>query len=230
MPTQQAIRTWFDNTYSTKGLSYLRPPEFYSIFMEYLGVRPGNRVLDIGCGPGLLLGQALERGASAWGIDVSEAALAMVARQAPGAHVGVCNAEALCYPDGFFDFLTCIGVFEHALHPDQVLQEMRRVLKPGGRICLMVPNSRTLKWQIEANILGVHDEDSNERAFTFETWREILLRNGFVIEQIHPDEWPAYARRARFLGKRAGRFHMYAHRSRRLLPMRYSNQYVFILG
>ena len=86
MPTQQAIQKWFNHTYSTKGLSYLRPPEFYSIFMEYLGVRPGHRLLDIGCGPGLLLGQALECGASAWGIDVSEAALAMVARQAPGAH------------------------------------------------------------------------------------------------------------------------------------------------
>ena len=90
MPTQQAIRQWFNRTYTTKGLSYLRPPEFYSIFMEYLQVRPATRLLDIGCGPGLLLAQALDRNASAWGIDLSEAALAMAGREAPGANVVLC--------------------------------------------------------------------------------------------------------------------------------------------
>jgi predicted TPR repeat methyltransferase len=86
VPTQQAIRQWFNRTYTTKGLSYLRPPEFYSIFMEYLQVGQSTRLLDIGCGPGLLLAQALDRGASAWGIDLSDAALAMAEREAPGAH------------------------------------------------------------------------------------------------------------------------------------------------
>ena len=229
MPTQQAIRQWFNRTYTTKGLSYLRPPEFYSIFMEYLQVRPATRLLDIGCGPGLLLAKALDRDASAWGIDLSEAALDMAARQAPGANVVLCSAEALCYPDRFFDCLTCIGVFEHTLDPDRALAEMRRVTKPDGRICIMVPNSRTLKWQIEANILHIHDEDSNEQAFTLETWTNVFSRNGLTIERIHPDEWPAYARRVRFLGVRAGRFAAFAHRTRRLFPMRFANEYVFLL-
>ena len=79
MPTQQAIRQWFNRTYAEKGLSYLRPREFYAIFMQYLDVRPGDRLLDIGCGPGLLLGQALDRGALAYGIDISEKALALAA-------------------------------------------------------------------------------------------------------------------------------------------------------
>lgn len=229
MPTQQAIRQWFNRTYSTKGLAYLRPREFYSIFMEYLQVGPGTRLLDIGCGPGLLLGNALDRGASAWGIDLSEAALVMASRHAPGARVALCNAESLCYPDHFFDCLTCIGVFEHTLHPDRALAEMRRVTKPDGRICCMVPNNRTLKWQVEANILHIHDEDSNEQAFTLETWTDVLLRNGFTIEHIHPDQWPGYARRVKFLGARAGPFAACANRVRRLVPMRFANQYVFLL-
>ena len=48
-------------------------------------------------------------------------------------------------------------------------------MKPDGRICIIVPNSRTLKWQIEANILHIHDEDSNEQAFTLETWIDVSL-------------------------------------------------------
>lgn len=229
MPTQQAIRRWFNRTYAEKGVSYLRPHEFYSIFMEYLDVRPGDRLLDIGCGPGLLLRQALIRGALAYGIDISDKALAIAASEVPDACVSLCGADALCYPDRFFDCITCIGVFEHTLDPDRVLSEMRRVTRPEGVICIMVPNSRTLKWQIEANVLHVHDGDSNERAFPLETWTGILRRNRFTIEAIHTDKWPAYARRIRLLGSRAGPFADYAHRSRSILPMRFANQYIFIL-
>src|ERR1035438_5248715 len=106
MPTQQAIRRWFNRTYSQKGLSYLRPPEFYSVFMKYLGVSEGDRVLDVGCGPGLLLGQALAHGAVAVGVDLSESALAMIPKQAPGALVSLCSGEALCWPNRFFDYVT----------------------------------------------------------------------------------------------------------------------------
>jgi SAM-dependent methyltransferase len=229
MVTQQAIQKWFDRTYSEKGLTYLRPPEFYSVFMEYLSVKPGTRLLDVGCGPGLLLGQATAWGAFAVGIDVSLSGLSMVAMEAPRAHCSLCNAEALCWPSGFFDFITCIGVFEHILRPEKALEEMRRVSKPDGRICIMVPNSLTLRWQIESKVLRLHDEDSNERASTFETWRDLFLRNGFEIDDIYGDEWPAYVRRRRISGDRCGTFAAYGSRKRRFLPLQLSNQFVFIL-
>ncbi len=225
-PSQLAIQRWFNRTYSSKGLTYLRPAEFYAIFMEYLDVCPGQRLLDIGCGPGLLLGQARQRGAQAWGIDMSATAVALVDEQAPGAVGSVCNAEALCFPDGFFDCITCIGTFEHFLDGDRALDEMRRVLKPDGRICAMVPNSRTLKWQIEGELLSVHDVDSHERAATLEEWREGFVRNRFTIDHIHRDEWPGYCRRRFFGGAKKG---FVASGSWHLLPLRFANQFVFLL-
>ncbi len=227
-PSQLAIQRWFNRTYSDKGLAYLRPAEFYSIFMEYLEVGAGQRLLDIGCGPGLLLGQTVERGAEAWGIDVSHAALSLARRQVPEARVHVSNAEVLPFASGSFDHITCIGTFEHFLDGDRALAEMRRVLKVDGRICIMVPNSRTLKWQIEGELLGIHDKDSNERAATLEHWRETFLRNRFVIDHIHRDEWPAYQRRRRFGGGREG-FATAGQRARHLLPLRFANQFVFLL-
>jgi SAM-dependent methyltransferase len=229
MPSQQAIRSWFNRTYAEKGLTYLRPSEFYSIFLEYLDVGEGHRLLDLGCGPGLLLGQARARGAFAAGIDLSERGVAMVSTQAPGAYGILCNAESLCFPDSTFDYLTCIGVFEHILDSTRALSEMRRVIRPAGRICIMVPNSFTLKWQIESKVLRIHDDDSNERAATFEFWRDLFLSNGFTIDQVFPDEWPAFKRRRRIFGFRCGEFSAVARRKPRARSLRFANQFVFIL-
>lgn len=226
-PSQPAIQRWFDRTYRTKGLAYLRPAEFYAIFLDYLEVRPGQRLLDLGCGPGLLLGQALARGAGAWGIDLSATALALARGQASGARLQAGNAEALPFRDGSFDHITCIGTFEHFLDGDRALAELRRVLKVDGRICVMVPNSRTLKWRLEAR-LGVHDPDSHERAATLEHWREVFVRNDLAIGGLHRDEWPRYRRR-RLFGRASAGFVAVSRRPRHLLPLRFANQFIFLL-
>ena len=227
-PSQPAIQRWFDRTYRAKGLSYLRPPEFYAIFPEYLELRPGQRLLDLGCGPGLLLGQALARGAGAWGIDLSATALALARARAAGARLHACNAEALCFRDGSFDFVTCVGTFEHFLDGGRALAEMRRVLRADGRICVMVPNSRTLKWQLEGRLLGRHDRDSHERAATLEEWLRVFADHGFQVEGVHRDEWPGYRRR-RLLGGGRGGFAAAGRRARHLLPLGFANQFVFLL-
>jgi ubiquinone/menaquinone biosynthesis C-methylase UbiE len=212
MPTQAAVQRWFNRTYAERGLSYLRPSEFYSIFLEYLEARPGQRLLDVGCGPGLLLGEAVRAGAQSWGVDLSQTALGMARRGAPGARVACSNAETLPFRDGWFDGVTCIGTLEHFFSPERALAEMRRVLKPDGRACIMVPSSRALKWWLEAKLLRIHEEDSHERAATLEEWRELLSRGGFTIERIERDEWPR---------RRPSAWH--------LVPLRWATQYVFLL-
>jgi SAM-dependent methyltransferase len=212
MPTQAAVQRWFDRTYAEQGLAYLRPAEFYSIFMEYLAVRPGQRLLDVGCGPGLLLGEAVRHGARSCGVDLSRTALALAHRRVPGAGVACANAEALPFRDGWFDHLTCIGTLEHFLAADRALAEMRRVLKAGGRACIMVPNVRALKWQIDARIRRAHAAESHERAATLEEWRGVLARGGFTVERLERDEWPARRRR-----------------TRHLVPLRWATQFVFLL-
>jgi SAM-dependent methyltransferase len=217
MPSQGAIRRWFDRTYAEQGLAYLRPATFYAVFMEYLGVRPGERLLDVGCGPGLLLGEALRCGARSYGVDLSLTALAIARRRTPAARVACANAEALPFRAGAFDHLTCIGTLEHFLSTEGALAEMRRVLAGDGWACIMVPNARALKWWIEARLLHAHDADSHERAATFEEWRAVLAAGGFAVARIERDEWPRRRWRRRLLG---GRY---------LMPLRWATQYVFLL-
>lgn len=230
MPTQQAIRSWFESTYATLGLRYLRPATFYSIFLRYLEASPGDRLLDIGCGPGLLLNRALEGGIESYGVDLSQVALGMVESQAPGAKVGASNAERLCFRDHSFDHITCIGVFEHFLSPEGALAEMRRVLKPSGRLCIMVPNAYCLKWLLEAKILASHDEDSHERAESLGHWRQLFLGAGLQIDSIYRDEWDGYRWRQRLRGSNdLSRYGDEGHRDWHLLPLPLASQFVFLM-
>ncbi len=88
---QSRVAAWFDETYTKKGFSYLRPPRAYPIFLQLLGARDGQRVLDVACGPGLLLRAALDRGLDASGVDISKEAISMARKNLPA-------ADARCGP------------------------------------------------------------------------------------------------------------------------------------
>lgn len=226
MPSQYVVQRWFDRTYAAKGLAYLRPSAFYSVFLEYLGVGAGGRLLDIGCGPGLLTGEASGAGAKGYGVDLSLTALALARRRTSRPLLACANAEALPFRGGSVHYLTCIGTLEHFLSAERALGEMRRVLAPSGRACIMVPNSRAPKWVLEAKLLRRHDENSLERAATLEEWRELITRCGFAVEWIGRDEWP---RRARRPPSSAGGGASGGAARRHFWPLRFATQYVFLL-
>jgi ubiquinone/menaquinone biosynthesis C-methylase UbiE len=91
----------------------------------------GRRLLDIGCGAGFIFDAGHDLFEKLEGVDITGEMLARIesrpnvtARQAP--------AEALPFPDGVFDVVTCHGVLHHIEHIGQALDEARRVLRPGG--------------------------------------------------------------------------------------------------
>jgi len=111
--------------------------------VEAVGVEPGQRVLDVASGRGAVLFPAAERvgpGGHVEGIDLAEGMVAAVnadaARRGIAARVQVLDAEHLDFPDASFDRVLCgFGIM---FPPDQTraLSEMRRVLRPGGRLGL----------------------------------------------------------------------------------------------
>lgn len=112
----------------------------------------GGKVLDVGCGPGVM-GHALrERGCDFWGVDPSsrmiEVAEATFSAD-PRARFQVGIATGLDFPDGFFDAVICMGVLERVADDGAALAEMVRVLKPGGTLIVTVPNrwSPALLWR-----------------------------------------------------------------------------------
>lgn len=99
-----------------------------------LGLRHGDRVLDIGSGTGeqaRLLEETV--GSQVTGVDPNPGMRAEAQRRAPRAKFVDGNAYALPFDDASFDAVTCERVFQHLDHPERATAEIARVLRPGGR-------------------------------------------------------------------------------------------------
>jgi SAM-dependent methyltransferase len=110
----------------------------YEEAMRHVGIDPGDRVLDIGCGTGAFLRLAADRGAEVFGLDASEALLDVARERVPGADLRVGAMEALPYPDDAFDLVTGFNSFFFADDIVAALREARRVAKPGATVVIQV--------------------------------------------------------------------------------------------
>lgn len=144
---------------------------------------PGARVLDVGCGRGVLLRELADRGFEVHGVEISEEAT----RGAdPRAEIRIATtlAEA-AYDAGSFDEVIIWHVFEHMSDPRAVLEEVHRILEPGGRVVIAVPNfeSAQARW---AGAAWFHlDLPRHLYHFPLSALRELLRNTGFDVTSEH---------------------------------------------
>jgi len=114
---------------------------------EIMRISPGHRLLDVGCGPGtdtIPLGNLVGAGGETIGVDNDGAKLAKAEKRASAAGVSAWVrhhmtdvTRGLPFPDDKFDSCRSERLFQHLLHPEDVLKEMVRVTRPGGWIVLL---------------------------------------------------------------------------------------------
>ena len=103
------------------------------------GDNPG-RVLEAGCGPGVVSPLLAERGIDTHGMDLSAGQLRTAAARDPHTLHVQGDLMRLPYRTGTFDTVILIGVLEYVEQPESVMQEIARVLAPSGRLIVSVPN------------------------------------------------------------------------------------------
>lgn len=226
---QDDVVGWFDHTYRTKGFKYLRPPAAYPIYLQLLDGQPGDRLLDVACGPGLLLKAALHRGCAATGLDVSAAAIEMAQEFVPDAVLNVGNAEEMPFADGSFDLVTCIGAIERIFDREKALAEILRVSADGARFCFMVRNARGLGWRIWRQALRRQNHAGHQDAMGLEQWHALFERVGFQVEDVLIDQWGRQKLRRALRGFRTPDFSKPEPVARPLVSMHLAYEFIFLM-
>jgi SAM-dependent methyltransferase len=138
---------------------YSRP--LASEFVELAGPRPGQRALDVGCGPGVLTAMLVDRlGApSVSAIDPSSSFVAATRSRFPGVDVRLGVAEALPFRDATFDVTAAQLVVHFMADPVAGVAEMRRVTRPAGTVAACVWDHAGDSGPLSAFWDAVHDLD-----------------------------------------------------------------------
>jgi ubiquinone/menaquinone biosynthesis C-methylase UbiE len=111
--------------------------------LDVLGLQPGESVLDVGVGPGLLtfdMARIVGADGLCAGLDVSEAMIAMTKQRCaelPSVDIRVGDSTSLPFDDATFDAVVSTQVYEYVAEIDLALREVARVLRPGGRVVIL---------------------------------------------------------------------------------------------
>jgi arsenite methyltransferase len=141
------------------------------IVREALGAGSGERILDVGCGPGFYCAELVEEvgpSGSVVGVDGSQAMLELAARRCAGHdNVGFRESDAtsLSVEEASFDAALCVQVLEYVVDPTAALTQMHRALAPGGRV---------LVWDIDWATISLHTEDPIRMERVLRAWDEHL--------------------------------------------------------
>jgi len=159
----------------------------------------GKEVLEVGCGIGTDLVRFARGGARVTGVDLSQTAIDLARKNfelhgvAP-VDLRVANGEALPHPDSSVDVVYGHGVIQYTAHPDRLIAECHRVLRPGGAGIFMVYNrvswlnglSKVMKVPLE------HEDAPVLRKFSIAEFRQLL--GPFSAVEIVPERFPVKSR------------------------------------
>ena len=161
--------------------------------LDLLGSAPG-RVLEAGCGPGILGPLLSPSGRDVHGVDLSIGQLRVAAQRDPATLYVWGDLERLPYQDGVFDTVALLGVLEYCERPRDVLRELARVTARRGQVVISVPNVRALPrlwtqhvWiplsQARSRVLGRRVPSYSRRLFSVSGLATDLQLAGFRLQE-----------------------------------------------
>ncbi|MBI3599652.1 MAG: class I SAM-dependent methyltransferase [Nitrospinae bacterium] len=133
-----------------------------------------EKVLDIGCGEGTLVRMLAERGYESYGVDASLSGIEHAKKKNIPERIFLSDieTEGVPFPDYLFDCVCCFETIEHLTNPYRAMSEIKRVLKPSGKLLVSIPNPMIGHPLIYPGL------------FTKRYFKEFLIVNGMKITNI----------------------------------------------
>ncbi|TMQ68379.1 MAG: class I SAM-dependent methyltransferase [Candidatus Eisenbacteria bacterium] len=186
LPSLAELKAWYDDSYA-RGLyrefaaaSRVKRATATRRLGEIRSRCPGDRWLDVGCSTGELVDVLRQRGIDARGIELSGIAVAEACRRG----LPVVQSTPEDYrADRAFDVVTCFDLVEHAVDPVRCLEAVHRLLAPGGRIVLTVPNQGSVIRKLMGSRWYFYIPEEHLHYFNRSTIRRLLARTGFTTER-----------------------------------------------
>ena len=193
-PTESDLAFFYEHIFHTPGW-YRRFPQMrdfdyfgeaagdqaghQSYVTQVRGVIPGGAWLDVGCGHGALVRFAAEAGYDAYGVDPNPLAARAAEERVGAGRVFSGTVHSAGFPANRFTVVSIIGTVEHLKHPRQTLQEIFRILQPGGLILLQTPNLASLQYRRQGPGWEQFTPPGHLIYFTPRTLSRMLRRAGF---------------------------------------------------
>ena len=158
-------------------------------------LKKAGRLLDVGCGTGLFLSQAINSGWDVYGTEVSGFAVDYIKNKFG---IGVLKGKLrdAKFPDNFFDVVTFWHVLEHTADPLGNLTEARRILKPGGVVVIAVPNAHNIIYKTiymliklrKLRLFSINDREKHLYYFSTGTLKKIIEKANLIPVKLDADK------------------------------------------
>jgi SAM-dependent methyltransferase len=145
--------------------------------------QPG-KVLDIGCGSGEFLAKMRDLGWETNGVEVSSAA-ARLGNERFGLDIFNGSLLESSFPDNYFDYIRSNHSLEHIYNPNQTISEIHRILRPGGKVHVGVPNINSFNAKIFGEYWWYLGAPVHTFNYSVKTLTEIMEKHDFAADRIH---------------------------------------------
>ena len=149
-----------------------------------------GKLLDIGCGVGDFLHTAEMHGWECTGVEPSEVAKAIAQQRMNGKIISSEDLESI--PDGYFDLITMWHVLEHVDDLKWQVAQLRRLIKPEGRIVIALPNYKSYDGQYYKELWAAYDVPRHLNHFNKTTLTKIFKTSGLELIKMDKLRWDAY--------------------------------------
>jgi SAM-dependent methyltransferase len=184
IPTVEELEAFY-GTYAYGHEQYLSPitvQRYHELLDEFEPYRKTGRLIDVGCGQGFFLTEAAKRGWEVYGTEYSAAAVDYCASK--GIRMTRGKLDASHWPAGFFDVVTSFEVLEHINNPNEELEQMKQLLRPGGLFYATTPNFDALNRYLLRADYNMIIYPEHLSYYTAGTLHRLLAAHGFVKKKV----------------------------------------------